>query len=163
MWALPFWSICERGFLQLVCIPALTPSDWPYSSFLASVLGLGTQDIICKHTLFTSPNGLYFLSVHGLSVLELQPPIGRTLFTKSLNKIRGLLFLISISSVQSLSGVWLFETPWIAARQASQSITNSWSLLKTHSRTLAWKIPWTEEPGRLQSMGSLGVDPKWSR
>ena len=26
-----------------------------------------------------------------------------------------------------------------------------------HSRTLAWKIPWTEEPGRLQSMGSLGV------
>ena len=26
-----------------------------------------------------------------------------------------------------------------------------------HSSTLAWKIPWTEEPGRLQSMGSLTV------
>ena len=26
-----------------------------------------------------------------------------------------------------------------------------------HSRTLAWKIPWTEEPGGLQSMGSLKV------
>ena len=26
-----------------------------------------------------------------------------------------------------------------------------------HSSTLAWKIPWTEGPGRLQSMGSLGV------
>ena len=26
-----------------------------------------------------------------------------------------------------------------------------------HSSTLAGKIPWTEEPGRLQSMGSLGV------
>ena len=26
-----------------------------------------------------------------------------------------------------------------------------------HPSTLAWKIPWTEEPGRLQSMGSLGV------
>ena len=25
------------------------------------------------------------------------------------------------------------------------------------SSTLAWKIPWTEEPGRLQSMGSLRV------
>ena len=25
--------------------------------------------------------------------------------------------------------------------------------MATHSRTLAWKIPWTEEPGRLQSMG----------
>ena len=27
-----------------------------------------------------------------------------------------------------------------------------------HSSTLAGKIPWTEEPGRLQSMGSLGVN-----
>ena len=30
-------------------------------------------------------------------------------------------------------------------------------LLAPHSSTLAWKIPWTEGPGRLQSMGSLGV------
>ena len=29
--------------------------------------------------------------------------------------------------------------------------------MATHSRTLAWKIPWTEEPGRLQSMRSLRV------
>ena len=28
-------------------------------------------------------------------------------------------------------------------------------LMAPHSSTLAWKIPWTEEPGRLQSMGSL--------
>ena len=34
------------------------------------------------------------------------------------------------SSVQSLSRVWLFATPWIAARQASLSITNSQSSLK---------------------------------
>ena len=27
-----------------------------------------------------------------------------------------------------------------------------------HSSTLAWKIPWTEEPGRLQSIGSLELD-----
>ena len=27
--------------------------------------------------------------------------------------------------------------------------------MATHSSTLAWKIPWTEEPGGLQSMGSL--------
>ena len=26
-----------------------------------------------------------------------------------------------------------------------------------HSSTLAWKIPWMEKPGRLQSMGSLGL------
>ena len=37
------------------------------------------------------------------------------------------------SSVQSLSRVWLFATPWIAARQASLSITNSRSLPKLMS------------------------------
>ena len=29
--------------------------------------------------------------------------------------------------------------------------------MATHSSALAWKIPWTEEPGRLQSMGLLRV------
>ena len=29
--------------------------------------------------------------------------------------------------------------------------------MEPHSTTLAWKIPWTEEPGGLQSMGSLRV------
>ena len=38
--------------------------------------------------------------------------------------------LKGISSVQSLSRVWQFGTPWTAAGQASLSITNSWSLLK---------------------------------
>jgi len=43
-----------------------------------------------------------------------------------------------------------------------------WSLLYgtekalvTHSSTLAWKIPWAEEPGRLQSMGSIRVRHDW--
>ena len=112
------------------------------------------------------------------------------------------------SSVQSLSRVRLFATPWIAACQASLSITNSQSSLKltsiesvmpsshlilcrplfllppippsirvnsshevilcshfnsmaTHSSTLVWRIPWTEEPGGLQSMGSLRVGHDW--
>ena len=40
--------------------------------------------------------------------------------------------LSSVQSVQSLSHVQLFVTPWTAACQASLSITNSQSLLKTH-------------------------------
>ena len=31
--------------------------------------------------------------------------------------------------------------------------------MATHSSILAWKIPWTEEPSRLQSMGSQRVGP----
>ena len=34
--------------------------------------------------------------------------------------------------------------------------------MATHSSTVAWQIPWTEEPGRLQSMGLLGVGHDWS-
>ena len=34
-------------------------------------------------------------------------------------------------------------------------VLNPEKAMATHSSTLAWKIPWTEEPGRLQSMGSL--------
>ena len=32
----------------------------------------------------------------------------------------------------------------------------------THSSTLAWKIPWMEEPGRLQSMGSQRIRHDWA-
>ena len=44
--------------------------------------------------------------------------------------LRQLLNRAQFSSIQSLSCVWLFATPWIAACQASLSITNSWSSLK---------------------------------
>ena len=40
---------------------------------------------------------------------------------------------VQLSSVQSLSRVWLFVITWTAARQAFLSITNSWSLLKLMS------------------------------
>ena len=34
--------------------------------------------------------------------------------------------------------------------------------MATHSSTLAWRIPWREEPGRLQSMGSQRVGHNWA-
>ena len=46
---------------------------------------------------------------------------------------------IQFSSVQWLSHVWLFASPWITARQASLSITNSWSSLKFMS--MEWVMP----------------------
>ena len=40
---------------------------------------------------------------------------------------------------------------WICLTEYSEKA------MAPHSSTLAWEIPWTEEPGRLQSMGSLRV------
>ena len=42
------------------------------------------------------------------------------------------------------------------------SIVISFLLMAPHSSTLAWKIPWMEEPGGLQSMGLLGVGHDWA-
>ena len=41
-------------------------------------------------------------------------------------------------------------------------VPSSEKAMATHSSTLAWKIPWTEEPDRLQSMGSLRVSHDWA-
>ena len=42
-------------------------------------------------------------------------------------------------------------------RNDSNLLNTSEKAMATHSSTLAWKIPWVEEPGRLQSMGSQRV------
>ena len=52
---------------------------------------------------------------------------------KKHTKICSASLIVQLSSVQSLSHVWLFAIPWIAARQASLSITNSRSLLRLMS------------------------------
>ena len=46
--------------------------------------------------------------------------------------------------------------------KSESSLYRSEKAMAPHSSTLAWKIPWTEEPGRLQSMGSLGVGHDWA-
>ena len=65
--------------------------------------------------------------------------------------------MLQFSSVQSLSHVQLFATPWTVAYQVPPSMA-----MATHSTTLAWRTPWMEEPGRLQSMGSLRVRHDWA-
>ena len=68
---------------------------------------------------------------------------------------------------------WLFHSYWIfCSRFFFLFASLFWKFLLTysqapekvlaaHSSTLAWKIPWSEEPGGLQSMGSLRVGHDW--
>ena len=67
-----------------------------------------------------------------------------------------------VSSVQSLSGVWLFAIPWITALQPSLSITNSQSLLKLlplswwcHPAISSSIIPFSSCPQSLPASGSF--------
>ena len=73
-----------------------------------------------------------------------------------------------LSSVDSLFLTWKNNCRWNSVFVFGERV-NKKSLIQIvygvrvpkakapHSSTLAWKIPWTEEPGRLQSMGSLRV------
>ena len=54
-------------------------------------------------------------------------------------------------TVKHLSAVW--ET-WVQSLGGEDPLEKE---MATHSGILAWKIPWTEEPGRLLSMGSQRV------
>ena len=49
--------------------------------------------------------------------------------------------------VKCLPAMWF--DPWFGKIPGKE--------MATHSGTLAWKIPWTEEPGRVKSMGSQRV------
>ena len=51
----------------------------------------------------------------------------------------------------------------IRRQKLYEVIRSRWGkAMAPHSSTLAWKIPWMEEPGRLQSMGSLRVRHDWA-
>ena len=59
---------------------------------------------------------------------------------------------------------WLFSAQFLMhIPNFKELVSNSpEKAMATHSSTLAWKIPWMEEPGRLQSMGSLRVGHDWA-
>ena len=71
---------------------------------------------------------------------------------------------IKKNTFESVLMRWMKLEP-IIQNKVSQKEKHQYSILMhilekamaPHSSTLAWKIPWMEEPGGLQSMGSLGV------
>ena len=85
-------------------------------------------------------------------------------------------FSFSISPLNKYSELISFRINWFDLLAVQETLKNllqnhsskasilhtklslwSNSPMAPHSSTVAWKIPWTEEPGRLQSMGSEGV------
>ena len=51
-------------------------------------------------------------------------------------------------TVNNLSSMWEIQVRFLGQKDPPEKG------MATHSSILAWKMPWTEEPGRLQSMGS---------
>ena len=57
----------------------------------------------------------------------------------------------------SVFSSFLIHCPKLVRNHFGLPESISQKIMAPHTSTLAWKIPWTEEPGRLQSMGSLRV------
>ena len=63
-------------------------------------------------------------------------------------------FLVAqtVKRLPTMRETWVWSLSWEDPLEKAMA---------SHSSTLAWKIPWMEEPGRLQSMGSLRVRHDW--
>ena len=58
-----------------------------------------------------------------------------------------------VKHLPAMEKTWVWSLGWEALLEKEMA---------THSSTLAWKIPWTGEPGRLQSMGLQRVGHNWA-
>ena len=57
---------------------------------------------------------------------------------------------------------WGLKSPNLEEINSPHLVYSTEKVMAPHSSTLAWKIPWTEEPGGLQSMELLGVGHDWT-
>ena len=73
------------------------------------------------------------------------------MYGKNFNQLRERGASLVAQMVKRLPAMW--ET-WVQSPGWEDPLEKE---MATHSSTLAWKIPWMEEPGRLQSMGSQRV------
>ena len=103
----------------------------------------------------------------------MEPKVGSLKLTKFIQTDLDKWGKTQITKIRNKSGgitTDLTEIKIITREYSEQLYTNkldnldeaSENAMAPHSSTLAWKIPWTVEPGRLQSMGSLRVGCDWA-
>ena len=122
-WSLPEWIICNNPL-------------WLSDIHCLCKLGFPKYGLIW--TFLKSVNGFHFfydflvlcLISFSLHKWPIFPLAGISLYDIKCQRVYN---PVQFSSVQSISHVWLFATPWIAAHQVSLSITTSWSSLKLTS------------------------------
>ena len=77
------------------------------------------------------------------------------------NTERGSLIQSYIKTLRASENDYMYTEAWRYLLFMGAQITSSEKAVAPHSSTLASKIPWMEEPGRLQSMRSLRVGSDW--
>ena len=93
---------------------------------------------------FPPPGGLPNLGIEPTSPMS--PVLAGRFFTTESPGTS--LLAQTVKCLSTMQETWVRSLGWEDPLEKEMAI---------HSRTIAWKIPWTEEPGRLQSMGSQRV------
>ena len=75
----------------------------------------------------------------------------------SINWRNQIIYLLSSLAAQRVKRLPAMQKTWVQSLGQEDPLEKE---MATHSSTLAWKIPWTEKPGSLESMGSqrVGLD-----
>ena len=102
----------------------------------------------------------HLILCHPILLLLLVFPSIRVFSNESALNIRGPKYC----SFRHQSFQWIFRVDLLVVQGTLKSLLQHHNLKASilWHPTLAWKIPWTEEPGRLQSVGSLRVRQDWA-
>ena len=153
----------------ILCRPLLLPSIFP------NIRVFSGESALCirwqkywSYSFNISPSnehsGLISFRMDWLDLLEVQGTLKSPLqhhSSKASILQCSAFFTVQLSHPYMTTGKTIALTRWNFVDKVMSLLFNMLSRLAMekamapHSSTLAWKIPWTEEPGRLQSMGSL--------
>ena len=163
-WCTPF-SILNQS---IVPCPVLTVASWPAYRFLRWQVkrsGISTSLRIFHSLLWStqskalawSPTAIMILYMHNQKLIicpthcDIQP---HYLLKPFLNSSPVWASLVA----QRLKGLPAMQKTWVRYLGWEDPLEKE---METHSRILAWRIPWTEEPGGLQSTGSQRIGHDW--
>ena len=76
--------------------------------------------------------------------------LGRKVMTNVDSILKSITLPTKVMVAQTVKRLSMMRETWVRSLGQEDPLAKE---MATHSRTIAWKIPWTEEPGRLQSMG----------
>ena len=166
--------VCSNSYpLSQWCHQAISSSVTPFSSCLQSFPASGSFPM---SRIFASGGQIIGASASVLPVnIQGWFPLGLTSLISLLSK--GLSRVFSSTTVQkhqfcgAQPSLWTSLVAQMVKNLPAMQETWVWSLggddtlekgMATHSCILAWRIPWTEEPGGLQSVGSQRVSYDWA-
>ena len=105
----------------------------------------------------------YTWTIHRVSLESCQHTVTTVwLFPKTVRvHLSPLLLILSCASLvaEAVKRLSTMQKTWVWSLGREDSLEKE---MASHSSTLAWNIPWTEKPGRLQSMGSQKVGCDWA-